>query len=153
MAPRRPVSELDSHLGYWLRFVSNHVSHAFAQKVEAKGVTVAEWVALRELHDTGAVNPSVLAERMGMTRGAISKLVERLCNKELVVRRVTGDDKRYQLVEITREGKQLVPILARLADENEREFFDVLSDQQRSDLMATMKSLVAHHGWKNIPLE
>jgi len=153
MAPRRPVSELDSHLGYWLRFVSNHVSHAFAQKVEAKGVTVAEWVALRELHDTGAVNPSVLAERMGMTRGAISKLVERLCNKELAARRVTGDDKRYQLVEITRQGKQLVPILARLADENERKFFDILSDQQRSDLMATMKSLVAHHGWKNIPLE
>ena len=26
------VSELEAHLGYWLRFVSNHVSHSFQKK-------------------------------------------------------------------------------------------------------------------------
>ena len=36
------VSPLESHLGYWLRVVSNHVSHGFKSKVEAHGVTVAE---------------------------------------------------------------------------------------------------------------
>ena len=45
------LSPLESHLGYWLRYVSNHVSHAFALKVAARGVTVAEWVVLRELYD------------------------------------------------------------------------------------------------------
>ena len=39
------VSALDAHLGYWLRAVSNHVSHAFKTKVERHGVTVAEWVS------------------------------------------------------------------------------------------------------------
>jgi hypothetical protein len=41
------VSQLEAHLGYWLRAVSNHVSHAFKMKVETHGVTVAEWVVLR----------------------------------------------------------------------------------------------------------
>ena len=67
------VSALESHLGYWLRYVSNQVSHAFAPKVQARGVTVAEWVVLRERYDK-EVRPSALAERLGMTRGAISKL-------------------------------------------------------------------------------
>ena len=47
MAGRESISTLEDHAGYWLRFVSNHVSHAFMQKVEAKGVTVAEWARLR----------------------------------------------------------------------------------------------------------
>ena len=64
------VSDLTAHLGYWLRYVSNHVSQAFARKVEAHGVTVAEWVLMRQLLGEEALAPSRLAERMGMTRGA-----------------------------------------------------------------------------------
>ncbi|MFO0919203.1 MAG: helix-turn-helix domain-containing protein [Planctomycetaceae bacterium] len=75
----KSASTLETHAGYWLRYVSNHVSHAFAKKVEAQGVTVAEWVLLRQMFDTPAANPSQLAAAIGMTRGAISKLVERLC--------------------------------------------------------------------------
>ena len=46
---RTPISDLTTHLGYWLRLVSNPVSQAFARKVELAGVTVAEWVFLRAL--------------------------------------------------------------------------------------------------------
>jgi hypothetical protein len=48
MARRTEPSSLESHLGYWLRYVSNHVSHAFALKLAALEVTAAEWVVLRE---------------------------------------------------------------------------------------------------------
>jgi hypothetical protein len=38
----KAVSELTAHLGYWLRHVSDHVSHAFARKLASQDVTVAE---------------------------------------------------------------------------------------------------------------
>ena len=94
-APVEP-SHLTSHLGFWLRFVSNHVSHAFARKLEDRDVTVAEWVLLRELYDVDHIAPSRLAERMGMTRGAITKLADRLIAKRLVSRRANPDDARAQ---------------------------------------------------------
>ena len=81
MARRTELSSLELHLGYWIRSVSNHVSHAFALKLAAVGVTVAEWVVLRELYDSENA-PSALADRLGMTRGAISKLADRLIDKE-----------------------------------------------------------------------
>ena len=56
--PSSTVSHLEAHLGYWLRFVSNHVSHAFSRKLFARDVTVAEWVVLRELYERDAVAPS-----------------------------------------------------------------------------------------------
>ena len=103
MARRTELSSLESHLGYWIRSVSNHVSHAFALKLAAVGVTVAEWVVLRELYDSENA-PSAVAERLGMTRGAISKLAERLIDKELIVRRATAGDRRFQSLALTPRG-------------------------------------------------
>ncbi|VTS06943.1 MarR family winged helix-turn-helix transcriptional regulator [Tuwongella immobilis] len=147
------TSTLETHTGYWLRYVSNHVSHAFAQQVEAQGVTVAEWVLLREMLGAGATNPSLLAEKLGMTRGAISKLVERLSRKKLVVRAVSEGDRRYQTIELTEAGARLVPILAQLADENDRQFFGHLSLEDRNKLVCMLQEIVRRHGWKNVPVE
>lgn len=147
---KRP-SDLEQHVGYWLRFVSNHVSHAFKQKVEVKGVTVAEWALMRRMLDAGAVHPSKLAERMGMTRGAISKLVERLRQKKLVVRATADSDRRFQTIELTGAGKRLVPILARLADENDREFFSHLKSQERKQVVSLLQNIVQQHNWIELP--
>ena len=152
MARQIEVSELERHVGYWLRFVSNHVSHAFMQRVEAKGVTVAEWAVMRQMFEMGPVNPSQLAERMGMTRGAISKLVERLCGKTLVERTATDGDRRYQSLALTTNAEKLVPVLARLADENDQEFFGHLSSEDQTNLVRLLKDIVQRHGWKDVPV-
>jgi DNA-binding MarR family transcriptional regulator len=150
--PSEP-SSLDVHVGFWLRFVSNHVSYAFRQKVEALGVTVAEWVVLRQLLASGATAPSGIALALGMTRGAISKLVDRLLAKKLVARTAGKVDKRYQTVALTPAGRKLVPTLAALADANDAEFFGHLGDEQRVKLVELMKDIVRRHGLKNVPVE
>ena len=152
MAHKIDVSPMEQHVGYWLRFVSNHVSYAFMQKVEAKGVTVAEWALMRQMLETGPVNPSQLAERMGMTRGAISKLVERLCAKELVKRTASEGDRRYQRVSLTTQGQKLVPVLTRLADENDEEFFGHLPAEKQTDLVRSLQAVVHRYGWKDVPV-
>jgi DNA-binding MarR family transcriptional regulator len=121
------ISDLDAHLGYWLRFVSNHVSQAFAGRLQGKGVTVAEWVVMRQLFGEAGMAPSLLADRIGMTRGAITKLADRLVGKELVIRRADPKDGRAQTLALTARGRALVPELAALADDNDTEFFRPLT--------------------------
>ena len=153
MAGKKSTSSLADHAGYWLRYVSNHVSHAFARKVEARGVTVAEWVLMREMLDMGVANPSQLADSVGMTRGAVSKLIERLCRKMLAGRSSAKGDRRYQTVELTAAGKRLVPVLAQLADENDREFFGHLQPEERCKLVNLLQDVVRRHGWKDLPVD
>lgn len=147
------VSDLRTHTGFWLRFVSNHVSHAFARKLLASGVTVAEWVVLREMFDDDETSPGVVAERIGMTRGGVSKLVDRLVAKSLITRRERSDDRRYQNIALTSAGRRLVPRLAALADQNDEEFFHPLSAKEHAALIATMKKLVKAHGLHTLPTE
>ena len=150
---QRAVSGLKSHVGFWLRFVSNHVSHAFARKLLNSGVTVAEWVVMREMFDGEEMSPSVLADLTGMTRGAASKLVDRLVAKKLVTRKERSDDRRYQDIALTAAGRKLAPSLARLADQNDEEFFAALSAKEREALISTLKKLVAAHGLHKLPTE
>ena len=112
------VSHLTAHTGYLLRMVSNAVSQEFARKVAGEGVTVAEWVMLRSLYGGKAVAPSALARKMGMTRGAISKLADRLLEKGLIERTGNPDDKRGHSLSASAAGARKVPVLARLADDD-----------------------------------
>jgi len=149
----RSPSDLTAHLGFWLRTVSNHVSHAFAGKLAAKGVTVAEWVMMRALHGRHPMPPSRLAEEMGMTRGAITKLADRLISKSLIVRKASRDDGRAQTLALTPRGKDLVPGLAALADRNDAEFFDHLSRAERETLERLLKRMVEHGKMTAVPIE
>ena len=146
------VSALEDHLGYWLRYVSNQVSHAFSLKVEARGVTVAEWVVMRELHELASTKPSALADRLGMTRGAISKLADRLETKTLVARTADTTDRRYQALALTEAGRSLVPELSALADRNDAEFFGHLTSGDRADLQRILKNVVHKRGLRTVPI-
>jgi DNA-binding MarR family transcriptional regulator len=153
MAQPRKVSGLEDHLGYWLRYVSNQVSLAFSRKVEARGVSVAEWVLLRELYDRYPVAPSALAERLGMTRGGISKLVDRCEGRHLVTRTAGKDDRRYQELALTVAGNALVPELAALADANDAEFFAHLAPADRATLERLMRDIVQRRSLRHVPID
>jgi DNA-binding MarR family transcriptional regulator len=148
-----PPSGLEDHLGYWLRFVSNHVSLGFRRKVEATGVTVAEWVLMRELYRLGPVAPSELAHAMAMTRGAVSRLVDRLEAKHLLKRSASAEDRRYQSVELSAAGARRVPALAALADANDAQFFGHLEPALRQQLAETLQGLARLHQFKELPLD
>ena len=145
-------SHLTSHLGYWLRYVSNHVSHAFARKLEDRGVTVAEWVMMRELYNLEAIAPSRLSENLGMTRGAITKLADRLIAKTFVTRDTNPADARAQTLALTSAGRDLVPELSALADRNDAEFFSHLTPDERRSLEHVLRNIVARRGLTSIPL-
>ena len=146
-------SALQAHLGYWMRIVSNAVSHRFARQMEAAGVTVAEWVFLRMLFDVEQIAPSALAERMGLTKGAVSRLADRLIAKDLVQREANPEDKRAHTLALKAKGRTLVPRLAAMADQNDAVFFDALDKSERQQLMRLLTKIVTARELTNIPTD
>lgn len=146
-------SALHDHLGFWLRMVSNAVSLGFARALDGSGVTVAEWVFLRLLHDAGGMAPSVLAARMGMTKGAISKLSDRLAAKGMIARTPDPTDGRAHRLTLTAAGHALVPRLSAIADANDAAFFGALPPEDRRTLEALLRQVAATHGLTAPPVD
>lgn len=145
------ASELESHLGFWLRFVSNQVSSRFENLLAEHDISVTEWVAMRSLYGRIETTHAELIRALGMTKGAASKVISKLEAKGLAERQLSKDSQREQVLGLTESGHTLVPKLAAIADENDAHFFGHLTNSQRQSLATLMKDLVIHHQLKQVP--
>jgi DNA-binding MarR family transcriptional regulator len=144
---RTDISKLDDHVGFWLRRLSNFVSHSFAEKLSKEDVTVAQWVILRTLYDRDNITLNQLAELVGLDKSSVSRMVERLVLRELL-NRSEGNDRRSLDLSLTPAARKLVPKLAKLADQNDESFFNFLPAKKRQEFLATIKQLLDANGWK-----
>jgi len=152
MKTERP-SRLEDHLGYWLRCLSNLVSHAFAERLAKHDVSVAQWVVLRCLYEAEETSLKELADLVGVDNGALSRMLERMLQKGLVHREAGPEDRRTVRIRLTEAGKKLLPVLAREADKNDEAFFGVVSEEERAHLLAIVQSLLTKNGSRARPLD
>lgn len=145
------TSHLTDHIGFWMRLVSNHVSARFDSRLEAHGITVSEWVILREIYENEGVPVQKLADTIGFTKGAVSKIVVRLEEKNLVTRTASPEDGRAQVLRTTARGHKLIPLLAAEADENDKDTFGFLPEKKRDELMKTLKEIARKSGLHQYP--
>ncbi len=147
------ISDLESHLGYWLRRVSNAVSGAFSRALQDRQTSVAEWVLLRELHERGQAAPGKLADVLGLTRGAVSKIIDKLEAKGWIQADAKEGDNRYRLLSLTRAGQRSLPILAQIADQNDSAYFDCLNANEKVFLRELLIKLAEHNHIHDVPTE
>lgn len=124
------TSTLEAHLGYWLRLVSNEVSAAFVRALQEHHISVAEWVALNQIAARSASTTGRLALEMGMTRGAVSKVLDKLESKRLISRTTSPIDSRVQPLSLTAKARRALPILIKIADGDDSHFFEVLGPEE-----------------------
>jgi DNA-binding MarR family transcriptional regulator len=141
------ISNLDDHIGFWLRCLSNFVSDSFAEKLAKEDVSVAQWVVLRTLYDHDNITLNKLAELIGQDKSSTSRMVERLVLRERV-NRAEGNNRKSLGLGLTPAARRLVPKLAKLADQNDESFFNSLRPAQSREFLATIKQLLEANGWK-----
>ncbi len=152
-AADRPASALEAHLGYWMRLVSNGVSRAFERALQQRDISVAEWVVMNQLAAGPGLTPAKLAAAMGMTRGAISKVLDKLDSKKLVSRSISPLDSRVQLLRLTQRARRALPQLARIADDNDGCFFAALDPDEKGALRSLLRKVAGAHRITGIPIE
>ncbi len=143
-------SNLEDHLGYWLRCLSNYIHHSFAALLAKHDISVAQWVVLRTLYDKQNISLNEAARLVGVDNSSLSRMIERLVQKNLVSRTNIDKDRRSVQLSLTSTGKTLVPKLAQLADKNDESFFQILSTQKRQELLDTIKQLLETNGWDQL---
>jgi DNA-binding MarR family transcriptional regulator len=116
MAVASPDSEpVDASLGDVVREFVNRVSHTHGKTLAvltSASVTLQQVLLLRRLESNVVSALSPLAEQMHMSLPAISQMVERLFQLDLVSRVESADDRRKKSVAVTVRGRALLKRIA-----------------------------------------
>lgn len=147
------MNDLEDHLGYLLRRVSNQVSGEFERALRARSISVAEWVVLSRVGSKRGITSGELANELNLTRGAISKIVEKLEAKGLISRSSVEDDARVKKLFLTGNGNELLPQLVQIADDNDRRFFDGLSSSEKKALRRLLQKLAETNRISDVPID
>jgi len=150
-APQQ-ISPVESHLAYWLHYVGWRVFHELRLRARQCGVTAAEWVALRKLHEhERGATASHLALRLGLSRGYLSRLAVRLEAKGLIHRDKSLSDRRLVNLKLTALGRAVLPILAELADQTNARNFAGAGQAGRATIEKVMKRIVYRRRFRFVP--
>lgn len=96
-------------LRVWFRFIrlQQRMAGAMSARLKAIGLSVPQFDLLSTLSEREGSTQSQLAERLYVTKGNVSGLVDRLVDAGLVERRSIANDKRSYALHLTDEGRRM----------------------------------------------
>jgi DNA-binding MarR family transcriptional regulator len=101
---KQPSSSIEEKLSDLVREHSSAVLRHAAATAKRMGLEASELAALEHLQASGAINQKRLGERLSMSPGAITAMIDRLERRGYVERTPNPEDRRSALVNITKAG-------------------------------------------------
>lgn len=96
-------------VGYLLNRVRNELLGAIDTALEPLDVTSAQYIIMGQLYSNMADSASGLCKGIAYDPGAMTRMIDRLEAKGLIVRERSSDDRRAVKLELTDAGQALFP--------------------------------------------
>lgn len=108
------MNKVDDRLAerVWLRLVRLHgrLGGVFSDRLRRAGLSAAQFDVLATLTEREGLSQQELAERLYVTKGNISGLIDRLAAGGLVERRSIEGDRRSRAIFLTADGRRLAEL-------------------------------------------
>lgn len=130
--------------GHLVRRLQQTAVQVFQARARAEGVdlTPVQFAALDAIRANPGIDQAGIAARIAYDRATIGGVVDRLQQKGLIARRVSGRDRRAREIELTAQGAALydrfLPVVRDLQDEILQE---LTADERRVFLALARKAL------------
>ena len=137
-----PQPDDSAQLWFWIHQVSGLLDRWGDAMLRANlSVSLARFLVLSVIDaHPGALNQQAIADRVGLTKGSVSRQIAAGVTAGLVRVEPSPHSRREKLVELTEAGKQLVRKGDELVDQTRSA---QLASLPRSDVAATMRTLIS----------
>jgi DNA-binding MarR family transcriptional regulator len=136
------MARSDPHLALLLERASRAVADRLSRSIGLEGITSDHWRVLRHLADQAGHPMGEIAERLEMNPPTLTKLVDRMVGKSLVLRASDPEDSRRVLVYATDAGIGLLQELQPRIDEHHADVATLLGERNARQLERLLTILI-----------
>lgn len=139
--PEMDVSAIETVMQFLL--VSKNVSGAYTNFFNTHGLSDGKFAVLAVLDERPRKSfaPSELADRIGVTRAAVTSIIDGLELSGLVKRQGDPNDRRMQVIELTTEGSKLLESLMPDHYRRTAKFMSSMTEIERGLFRALLEKL------------
>ena len=142
---RSSVLTLERYLPYRLSILSNRVSMIIANAYKDKfGLSITEWRIMAVLGEYPGASADEVSNKTQIEKSMISRAVQKLLGRNLVVRHVDVQDRRRQNLELTSTGMEVYQQIVPISYDYEDRLLECLSENEIKQLNTIINKLNAH---------
>jgi DNA-binding MarR family transcriptional regulator len=134
------IGVLSEHLGYLVRRLQVWVFQDFIRTLAPIEISPAQYSVLVVIAANPDLSQSDLADRLGIERARLVRVLDRLERRGLTQRLPSRTDRRSHALRLTREGRKILKLAKTLAAQHESHLAERLGSERRKSLI----SLLAH---------
>lgn len=129
-------------IGYWIGSLASAFRKGLGRELAPFNVTPVQWAILELCYRGEANTVSGLARVIPIDMAAISRQIDKLKSKGLIRRRRLSRDRRTVRVDLTDEGRSLVPKLALCVQANNANFLRGISEEEQTALINVIQRML-----------
>jgi DNA-binding MarR family transcriptional regulator len=108
--PEEPTS-IHQSVGYWTSLLARTMEAEFSRRIAPHGLTRISYAVLGAMVFDGKTTPSGAADFLGVDRGTVTRLIDKLESQGLIQRNPSTEDGRRISITVKPEGEALARIL------------------------------------------
>lgn len=105
------------------------------------GITITQWLTIIAFNQEPRLFMYQLSQAVGLSGSTMTRIVDRLVNKEIVKRYSSEEDRRQVCVELTPKGKDLLKRINELQTQFFRDGIEEIPSQKLDDVLEVVKIL------------
>ena len=135
------IGVLNDHLGYFIRRLQVWVFQDFIRTLAPIDISPAQYSVLVVIAANSGLSQSDLADRLGIERARLVRLLDRLERRSLTLRLPSRTDRRSHALRLTREGQRILKLAKMLASQHEARLAERLGSERRKSLINVLARL------------
>lgn len=135
------MKDINLNLVVALARTHNDVFEKLEKNIQSFGLNTSEFGVLEMLYHKGEQPVQKVAEKILVTSGTITYIINKLEKKELVVRKKSEKDKRIFYINLTEEGEKLI---SEIFDDHKQfidKLFNGLDNKYKKELLKNLLKL------------
>lgn len=148
--------ELHGSYTFWINRLASLMRESFNTALKEADVSWSQWMTLNCLYHQQAQTPAQLADCLGVDRSGITRLLDRLAEKDFVLRTHDDGDRRSVHITLTDFGAAQMASIDAMAREHQNSFLSHLPATEVRAFKGNLQKLLRAGGvdtlslWRNL---